>query len=190
MSSTPGAVEAVGGDEFLYEDGVARNGAYIAPALPRDTIARLRRRRLDDGHGRGERLADRYAGGITQEAMLDPASRFWQHAIRGLTLDKARANAVAHAAILPWLAHDAIVHLSVPHGLEQYTGAALGYARCRQGPVEFLLTYEHYREAGEVVKTVFSEQYSGKGDWPQWFVRNPIPTSAPATATVISSSGR
>ncbi|MGM4913885.1 GH36-type glycosyl hydrolase domain-containing protein [Rhizobium sp. 768_B6_N1_8] len=173
VSSTPGAVEAVGGDEFLYEDGVARNGAYIAlRSHETQSLAFAVVGSMTD-IAEAERLADRYAGGITQEAMLDPASRFWQHAIRGLTLDKPKANAVAHAAILPWLAHDAIVHLSVPHGLEQYTGAAWGTRDACQGPVEFLLAYEHDREAKEVVKTVFSEQYLEKGDWPQWFMLEP-----------------
>ncbi len=173
VSSTPGAVEAVGGDEFLYEDGVARNGAYIAlRSHETQSLAFAVVGSMTD-MAEAERLADRYAGGITQEAMLDPASRFWQHAIRGLTLDKPKADAVAHAAILPWLAHDAIVHLSVPHGLEQYTGAAWGTRDACQGPVEFLLAYEHDREAKEVVKTVFSEQYLEKGDWPQWFMLEP-----------------
>ncbi len=173
VSSTPGAVEAVGGDELLYEDGVARNGAYIALRSHETQSLSFAVVGSMTDMAEAERLADRYAGGVTQEAMLAPASRFWQHAIRGLRLDKPKAEAVAHAAILPWLAHDAIVHLSIPHGLEQYTGAAWGTRDACQGPVEFLLAYEHDREAKEVVKTVFSEQYLEKGDWPQWFMLEP-----------------
>lgn len=173
VSPTPDVLEAIGGDELLYEDGIARNGAFIA----------LRSKEIQSfsfavvgsmtDKAEAERLAERYASGVTQEAMLTPASHFWQHTIRGLTLDKPKADAQAHAAMLPWLAHDAIVHLSVPHGLEQYTGAAWGTRDACQGPIEFLLAYEHDSEAKEVVKTVFCEQYLEKGDWPQWFMLEP-----------------
>ncbi|MBB3443577.1 cellobiose phosphorylase [Rhizobium sp. BK379] len=173
VSSTPDAIEAVGGDELLYEDGVARNGAFIAlRSIETQSLSFAVVGSMTD-MAEAERLAARYASGVTQEMMLAPASRFWQHAIRGLAFDKPKGDAVAHATILPWLAHDAIVHLSVPHGLEQYTGAAWGTRDACQGPVEFLLAYEHDREAKEVVKTVFSEQYLEKGDWPQWFMLEP-----------------
>jgi len=173
VSSTPGAIEAVGGDELLYEDGVARNGAFIALRSTETQSLSFAVVGSMTDMAEAERLADRYADVVTQEMMLAPASRFWQHTIRGLTFDKPKGDAVAHATILPWLAHDAIVHLSVPHGLEQYTGAAWGTRDACQGPVEFLLAYEHDREAKEVVKTVFSEQYLEKGDWPQWFMLEP-----------------
>ncbi|MBW9052801.1 GH36-type glycosyl hydrolase domain-containing protein [Rhizobium mesosinicum] len=173
VSSTPDAVEAIGGDELLYGDGAARNGAYIALRSTETQSLSFAVVGSMTDKAEAERLADRYAGGVIQETMLAPASRFWQHAIRGLTLDKPKADAQAHAAMLPWLAHDAIVHLSVPHGLEQYTGAAWGTRDACQGPVEFLLAYEHDLEAKEVVKTVFSEQYLEKGDWPQWFMLEP-----------------
>lgn len=173
VSSTPDAVEAIGGDELLYEDGVARNGAFIAVRSKETRSLSFTVVGSMTDKAEAKRLADRYAGGVTQEEMLAPASRFWRDTIRGLTLDKPRAEAVAHATILPWLAHDAIVHLSVPHGLEQYTGAAWGTRDACQGPIEFLLAYEHDREAKEVVKTVFSEQSLQKGDWPQWFMLEP-----------------
>lgn len=173
VSSTPDAIEAIGGDELLYQDGVARNGAFIALRSTKTQSLSFAVVGSMTDMAEAERLADRYAGGVTQEKMLAPASRFWQHTIRDLTFDKPKGDAVANATILPWLAHDAIVHLSVPHGLEQYTGAAWGTRDACQGPVEFLLAYEHDREAKEVVKTVFSEQYLEKGDWPQWFMLEP-----------------
>ncbi len=173
VSSTPDAIEAIGGDELLYEDGIARNGAFIAVKSRQTQSLSLSVVGSMTDKAEALRLAEHYAGGVAQEAMLAAASRFWRHAIRGLTLEKPKADDMAHAAILPWLAHDAIVHLSVPHGLEQYTGAAWGTRDACQGPIEFLLAYEHDREAREVVKTVFSEQYHEKGDWPQWFMLEP-----------------
>ncbi|MBB3406495.1 cellobiose phosphorylase [Rhizobium sp. BK316] len=173
VSPTPDVLEAIGGDELLYEDGIARNGAFIALRSKETQSFSFAVVGSMTDKAEAERLAERYASGVTQEAMLTPASHFWQHTIRGLTLDKPKAEAQAHAAMLPWLAHDAIVHLSVPHGLEQYTGAAWGTRDACQGPIEFLLAYEHDSEAKEVVKTVFSEQYLEKGDWPQWFMLEP-----------------
>ncbi|OWV74031.1 cellobiose phosphorylase [Rhizobium sp. R339] len=173
VSSTPDAIEEIGGDELLHTDGVARNGAFIAlRSRPTQALSFAVVGSMTDAE-EAERLAQRYAAGIADQAMLAPASAFWRKAVRGLTIDGTSPDLAAQATMLPWLAHDAIVHLSVPHGLEQYTGAAWGTRDACQGPIEFLLAYEHDREAKEVVKTVFSEQYLEKGDWPQWFMLEP-----------------
>ena len=42
-------------------------------------------------------------------------------------------------AVLPWFAHDALVHYLSPRGLEQYTGGAWGTRDVCQGPVGVLL---------------------------------------------------
>ena len=41
--------------------------------------------------------------------------------------------------ILPWFAHNAGIHFSAPHGLEQYGGAAWGVRDVCQGAVDWLL---------------------------------------------------
>ncbi|MBX4868386.1 cellobiose phosphorylase [Rhizobium bangladeshense] len=173
VSSTPDAIEEIGGDELLYADGVARNGAFVAlRSRPTQALRFAVVGSMTDAE-EAERLARRYEGGVSDEAMLAPASAFWRNTVRGMRIDSPSADLAAQATLLPWLAHDAIVHLSVPHGLEQYTGAAWGTRDACQGPIEFLLAYEHDREAREVVKTVFSEQYLERGDWPQWFMLEP-----------------
>ncbi|MBX4915004.1 GH36-type glycosyl hydrolase domain-containing protein [Rhizobium bangladeshense] len=173
VSSTPDAIEEIGGDELLYADGVARNGAFVAlRSRPTQGLRFAVVGSMTDAE-EAERLARRYEGGVSDEAMLAPASAFWRNTVRGMRIDSPSADLAAQATLLPWLAHDAIVHLSVPHGLEQYTGAAWGTRDACQGPIEFLLAYEHDREAREVVKTVFSEQYQERGDWPQWFMLEP-----------------
>lgn len=173
VSATPDAIEEIGGDELLYGDGVTRNGAFVAlRSRPTQALSFAVVGSMTNAE-EAERLAERYQGGVTDEAMLAPASTFWRNTVRGLTIDSASPDLAAQTTLLPWLAHDAVVHLSVPHGLEQYTGAAWGTRDACQGPIEFLLAYEHDREAKEVVKTVFSEQYLEKGDWPQWFMLEP-----------------
>ena len=64
------------------------------------------------------------------------------------------------------------MHLSVPHGLEQYEGTAWGTRDVCQGPVEFLLALEHDDAAKRVLKLVFGRQFTS-GDFPQWFMHEP-----------------
>jgi cellobiose phosphorylase len=173
VTSTPDAFEAFGGDELLYTDGVARNGPFVAlKSRPCQAFSFAVTGSMRDA-AEGEERAARYTAGVSHEDMLAPASRFWTHTTRSARIDGNGRDAAAQSALLPWIAHDAIVHLSVPHGLEQYTGAAWGTRDVCQGPMEFLLAYEHDAEARSVLATIFSEQYRDRGDWPQWFMLEP-----------------
>jgi cellobiose phosphorylase len=69
-----------------------------------------------------------------------------------------------------------MIHLTVPHGLEQYSGAAWGTRDVCQGPVEFLLALEHDGPVKEILRIVFAQQYDACGDWPQWFMLEPYST--------------
>ncbi|KIL52915.1 GH36-type glycosyl hydrolase domain-containing protein [Jeotgalibacillus campisalis] len=73
-------------------------------------------------------------------------------------------------AIAWWYTHNMLVHYSVPHGLEQYGGAAWGTRDVCQGPTEYFLATQQYDSVKEIIKTVYSHQYEDKGDWPQWFM--------------------
>ena len=66
-----------------------------------------------------------------------------------------------------------MIHVTVPHGLEQYTGADWGTRDICQGPVEFLLALEHDEPVKEILRIVFAQQYEAHGDWPQWFMLEP-----------------
>jgi cellobiose phosphorylase len=66
-----------------------------------------------------------------------------------------------------------MIHLTVPHGLEQYTGAAWGVRDVCQGPVEFLLALRHDEPVKQILRLVFAQQYESSGDWPQWFMLDP-----------------
>ncbi|WP_204122869.1 GH36-type glycosyl hydrolase domain-containing protein [Lacticaseibacillus mingshuiensis] len=72
--------------------------------------------------------------------------------------------------ILRWFAHDALVHLLSPHGLEQYGGAAWGTRDVSQGPVELFLATGHYAEVRQILTTLYSHQFVETGNWPQWFM--------------------
>lgn len=173
VSATADAVDVIGGDELLYDDGVAREGAFVAlRSHPTTSLTFAVVGSMTDAN-EAERLAVRYQGSVSDEDMLAPADRFWRHATRGLQINGKGGDLAAHAAMLPWMAHDAIVHMSVPHGLEQYTGAAWGTRDACQGPIEFLLSYEHDAEVKEVLRIIFGEQFFDRGDWPQWFMFEP-----------------
>jgi cellobiose phosphorylase len=71
--------------------------------------------------------------------------------------------------LLPWWAHDARVHFLVPHGLEQYSGAAWGTRDVCQGPFELLVAAGRFATARDVLLRVLSRQATD-GTFPQWFM--------------------
>ena len=173
VTSTPEAVEAIGGDELLYADGQGRQGAYVAMRSHGTRELCFAVAGSLTNAREAEALAARYQRGIRDQAMLTSAARYWERVTRGLRITGDGAELRALGTIFPWLAHDAMVHLTVPHGLEQYGGAAWGTRDVCQGPVEFLLTLEHDEPVRQILRIVFAEQYEGGGDWPQWFMLEP-----------------
>jgi 1,2-beta-oligoglucan phosphorylase len=81
------------------------------------------------------------------------------------TAELQKMNALAH-----WYTHNMLIHYSVPHGLEQYGGAAWGTRDVCQGPTEYFLATQHYDAVKEILLTVYSHQYEETGNWPQWFM--------------------
>lgn len=78
--------------------------------------------------------------------------------------------------ILPWYAHNAAIHFSAPHGLEQHSGAAWGVRDVCQGSIEWLLASGEWALARRALETVFTQQYAHDGSWPQWFMHPPYQT--------------
>lgn len=71
---------------------------------------------------------------------------------------------------LYWYTHNALVHYSSPHGLEQTGGAAWGTRDILQGPFELFLAYKRYDIARSILLKVYSRQFVETYDWPQWFM--------------------
>ncbi|RZJ08449.1 MAG: hypothetical protein EOP39_13830 [Rubrivivax sp.] len=71
--------------------------------------------------------------------------------------------------ILPWYAHNALVHYLSPRGLEQYSGGGWGTRDVCQGPLEMLLALGRTEPVRDLLLRVFSAQ-NADGDWPQWFM--------------------
>ncbi len=175
VTSTRERVEALGADELLYVDGKRRGGAFTAiRTRPTKEFVFAVVGSMTDPEGAAV-LADKYAKPVADATMLDGSARYWRHVTRGVRIKSTTEDADAKAidTILPWLAHDAIVHLTVPHGLEQYSGAAWGTRDVCQGPIEFLLSLRHDEVAKAILRIIFAEQYENQGDWPQWFMLEP-----------------
>ncbi len=73
-------------------------------------------------------------------------------------------------ALAWWYTHNMLVHYSVPHGLEQYGGAAWGTRDVCQGPVEYFMATQKYEQVRDILKMVYAHQYEDDGNWPQWFM--------------------
>jgi 1,2-beta-oligoglucan phosphorylase len=175
VTSTPGRVEAIGGDELLYADGKRRSGGYVAiRTRPTNEFIFAVVGSMTDAK-QAEALTSKYSKPADEAQMLKPADRFWRNLTRGVRVKSTKdsAEALAVDTIFPWLAHDAMIHLTAPHGLEQYTGGAWGTRDVCQGSIELLLTLEHDRPVKEILRILFAQQYEGSGDWPQWFMLEP-----------------
>jgi len=175
VTSAPGRIEAIGGDELLWADGKRRAGGYIAlRTRPTNEFAFAVVGSMTDPR-RAAALASKYAKPVDEAQMLKPADRFWRSLTRGVRVNSAKdsADALAVDTILPWLAHDGMIHLTAPHGLEQYTGGAWGTRDVCQGSIELLLTLEHDQPVKEILRILFGQQYEKSGDWPQWFMLEP-----------------
>ncbi|MBY0278925.1 hypothetical protein K2Z84_26625, partial [Candidatus Binatia bacterium] len=111
----------------------------------------------------------------TPDAASDRAAEdaHW-HALSGATTlhaprDGDAASVMRLHEILPWFAHDAMIHFLAPRGLEQYSGGGWGTRDVTQGPVEALLGLDKTEPMRDLLRRVLIQQ-NPDGDWPQWFM--------------------
>lgn len=156
VQADPAGVSSLGGDELLFADGRSRHGPYAA-VVTKDVSA----------------FSLRIIGeaGALRPMPCRPSTRL-QHNLPHL--HHRTEPAVSRLTdILPWFAHDAWMHFTAPHGLEQYGGAAWGTRDVCQGPVEWLLATRRYDAVRSILLYVFEQQYE-TGSWPQWFMHEPF----------------
>lgn len=72
--------------------------------------------------------------------------------------------------LIKWYVHNALVHYTSPHGLEQYGGAAWGTRDVCQGPVELFSSLGEYEIVKDIILNLYSRQFNDNYDWPQWFM--------------------
>ena len=158
----PGTViERLAGDEVLFLDGLSQNQPFLCLITKPATSIGLRITGCLVS-------ADDKAGIETDQ--------YWKGMKAGLRLRvyAPRSSPLAGGAarlreILPWFAHNALIHYLAPRGLEQYSGGGWGTRDVCQGPVETLLALGRFEPVRDLLIRVFKQQ-NPDGDWPQWFM--------------------
>lgn len=157
----------VADDAALFADGRSRGEPFLV---------------LETAPARAVTL--RLTGGLIPEEGAAPAKRdaaadraaedaHWHALSGGTTLHPPRTDDGASVTrlheILPWFAHDAMIHFLAPRGLEQYSGGGWGTRDVTQGPVEALLGLGKTEPMRDLLRRVLIQQ-NPDGDWPQWFM--------------------
>lgn len=156
-------------DGALWSDGCTRDPALLALSQSAVTDARLViAADVDDAAAARTRANDAVA--VTWDATEQARAhhRYVAGFLRGLELDRD-GRLGEFATLLPWFAHNALIHYLAPHGLEQFSGAAWGTRDACQGPLELLLAFRHDSAARDILERVFAHQFED-GDFPQWFM--------------------
>ncbi|MBB6093709.1 cellobiose phosphorylase [Povalibacter uvarum] len=150
-------IEKAGTDELLFADGQSRGQSYLCIITAKATSAEF--------SFRGHLVADKPASTAAPRV---------QEADAALSISVPAQSEHAEAVtrlveILPWYAHNALIHYLSPRGLEQYSGGGWGTRDVTQGPVEMLLALGQAAPVRDLLLRVMSAQ-SPDGDWPQWFM--------------------
>lgn len=172
VTSTPDALDDIGSNELLFTDGKTHGATHLVMRTkPTQAFTFAFTGSLTNPTD-AEALAAKYSGDVSAAAMLVPATNYWHRLVSQAVLPGDDADIAAHNTLLPWLVQNAIIHLTVPHGLEQFSGAAWGTRDVCQGPVELLLALNHPEQVKDILRIVFAQQFED-GDWPQWFMLEP-----------------
>ena len=168
FSWEPGSIDQVGRDEALFLDGRSRELPWVTMRTAPTTEVHL------------ALTADLVpAADLAQQDLVGPVLvnrpqlQFWDGISSSVRLrppaDSPLATEVARLdAILPWFAHDALVHYLSPRGLEQSTGGAWGTRDVCQGPVGLLIALGQAAPLRDLIVRVLGAQ-NARGDWPQSF---------------------
>ena len=165
------AFERVGGDELLFEDGRSRGLPFLVFAAP---AARSLALRITGSLTQAAPHAGPRDAGAQETDDTAAAEQFSTDMTGPLDLHRgsdgpAQLAIAPFAEMLPWFAHDALIHYLAPRGLDQYSGGGWGTRDVCQGPVELLLSLGRTAPVRDLLLRVFRNQNSD-GDWPQWFM--------------------
>jgi cellobiose phosphorylase len=166
LAATPGA--RVDGDAPLFADGAARGTSVVTVRATATTALRVATTADRAGGASADLARELVATGL--DAALEAAGHRATLARLTRGLEVAAGSRLAELeTLLPWWANDARVHWLVPHGLEQYQGAAWGTRDVCQGPFELLLAAGLLDACRDIVLRVLGSQ-AVDGTFPQWFM--------------------
>lgn len=169
LAATPGA--EIAGDDPLYADGAPRGTSVVTVRRTAGPGAALRIATTadrDGGQAAADLARDVVARGLDAAHEAEGHRATLARLTRGLSVAEDSRLAELET-LLPWWANDARVHYLVPHGLEQYQGAAWGTRDVCQGPFELLLAAGRLDGCRDVVLRVLGSQ-AVDGTFPQWFM--------------------
>ncbi len=173
-----GSVDQVGRDEALFLDGDSRDLPWITMRTTATTEVRLTLTAdlipaadlaAQDLVGQAATGRDPVGGASPDEALPG----FWEGICSAVQLRPPAGSPLASEVsqlntVLPWFAHDALVHYLSPRGLEQSTGGAWGTRDVCQGPVGLLIALGQTAPLRDLILRLFRAQ-NARGDWPQSF---------------------
>jgi len=167
-------IEAIGSDGLLHADGLDRGAPFVVIRTKPVTSFELVLTGSVLDATRAEQRATAHSGPSRDADAAHHVEAFWGGLGRGATLGGARGRVAGDVArldeLLGWYLHHALVHCTVPHGLEQYSGAAWGLRDVCQGPVELFIATAHLEQVRDILRVVYEHQSRQTGDWPQWFM--------------------
>ena len=163
-----GSIDLVGRDEALFMDARSRGLPWLTMHAARTTeINLLVTADLVPA-------ADLAAQGLAASPLVGEAGlTFWEGISGSVRLRPPAGSPLAKEVarldqVLPWFAHDALVHYLSPRGLEQSTGGSWGTRDVCQGPVGLLIALGRTAPLRNLVLRVLGAQ-NARGDWPQDF---------------------
>ena len=173
FSWEPGTIDAVCRDEVLFLDGQSRDLPWItmrsapAAAVHLAFTASL----IPAADLAGQDLVDQ--GSLVAVPANSAEPQFWDGIRSSVQLRPPADSPLAEEVhrlntVLPWFAHDALVHYLSPRGLEQSTGGAWGTRDVCQGPLGLLIALGQTAPLRDLILRVFRAQ-NERGDWPQSF---------------------
>lgn len=169
--SVDGAAVNVG-DETLLASGI-RSGSASLVTLSLEASAEwtLKVQGVLEGQADSGVVA---GSSLTFEEEVQAYREFFAGVMNGFRLSRGEGQSAEDLfkvnALAWWYTHNMLVHYSVPHGLEQYGGAAWGTRDVCQGPVEYFMATQKYEQVRDIIKMVYTHQYEDDGNWPQWFM--------------------
>jgi 1,2-beta-oligoglucan phosphorylase len=172
FSWEPGAIERSGRDEVLFLDGRSRDLPWITlgTAATTEVHLALTAHLVPATDLAAQLLVEPDATARDRDGRDLP---FWDGISGAVRLSPPESSPLAPEVsrldtVLPWFAHDALIHYLSPRGLEQSTGGAWGTRDVCQGPVGLLIALGETAPLRDLILRVFRAQ-NVRGDWPQSF---------------------
>lgn len=155
----------MGDDSIFFKDGLSHDRSIITFKIDKSSGFSI----SIDGSLEGESVCSDLS---SLENERDKFNDFYSKLLNGFKLegksskyDVGKLNEIVH-----FYTHNALIHFSSPHGLEQSSGAAWGTRDVCQGPIEFFMCTNNYKMVREILLEVFSHQFIENGEFPQWFM--------------------